>query len=83
MTFLQDIDEHEQHLIENFAGDVYEESDEKFWEETHQLLSNLTLFLILLLIAGVILSRLLQRQYLIKSMVYNSKKFDKEWHTKK
>jgi cytochrome b len=75
---LQDIDEHEQHLIEKVAGNVNEESDEEFWEEIHEFLSNFTLFLILLHIAGVILSSRLQRQNLIKSMIYGRKKIDKK-----
>jgi hypothetical protein len=77
LSFLQDIDEHEQHLIEKVAGNVNEESDAEFWEETHELLSNLTLFLILLHITGVILSSRLKRQNLIKSMIYCRKKSTK------
>ncbi|MFT4807836.1 MAG: cytochrome b [Glaciecola sp.] len=74
---LQDIDEHEQHHIEKVAGNINEESDEEFWEETHELLSDLTLFLILLHTAGVILSSRLQRQNLNKSMIYARRKSTK------
>lgn len=39
---LEVLDAHEQDLVENIVGN----EDEEFCEETHELLSNLTLFLI-------------------------------------
>jgi cytochrome b len=79
-------EEHEEHLIESSANHKDEETDqdggenrsEKFWENTHELLANLTLFLILLHIAGVIVSSRLQSENLVKAMICGRKKIEKE-----
>lgn len=51
------------------------ESDaEEFWEELHELFVNVTLFLVIIHIAGVIVTGRLHKQDLIKAMITGRKK---------
>jgi len=61
-----DDDEHEEH-------EKGESAEEEFWEEVHELASNLTVLLILIHIAGVIVSGRLHKENLIKAMFTGKK----------
>jgi cytochrome b len=50
-----------------------EEASEEFWEEIHEVTTNLTLLLILLHIAGVVISSRLHKENLVKSMITGKK----------
>ena len=71
-----DDDEHEEsEEYEHGESDEYEnghhesEEQEEFWEEIHQTASNFMLLLIILHIAGVILSSRLHGENLVKAMI--------------
>jgi len=49
------------------------ESDKEFWEETHEITVNITLFLIALHILGIAISSRLEGQNLVKAMVTGKK----------
>lgn len=55
-------------------GDGKESAAEEFWEEIHEALANLTLFLVLVHIAGVIVTSVIYRENLIRSMINGYKK---------
>ena len=67
-----DDDEYEKH--ENGHGE--DEEGEEFWEEIHEVSSNLMLLLIFLHITGVIVSSRLHDEHLIKAM-FTGKKISK------
>lgn len=46
-----------------------ENGGDEFWEEVHEVLSNLTLLLVVLHIAGVIVTSVIHREKLVKSMI--------------
>ena len=60
---------HEDGEAEEENGDEHDEDGEDFWEEIHEVLANITVFLVLLHIAGVVLSSFYHRQNLVKSMI--------------
>ncbi|MBI5451616.1 MAG: cytochrome b/b6 domain-containing protein [Gammaproteobacteria bacterium] len=51
-------------------------AEDEFWEEAHELLSNLTLLLIGLHVAGVIASSIIHRESLVKAMITGNKRRD-------
>lgn len=63
----EDEHEHEEHG---------EDEEEEFWEEIHEASSNFVLFLVLLHIAGVIVSGRLHGENLVKAMISGKKKVE-------
>ncbi len=51
-----------------------EDSNSDFWEDVHEVLSNMTLALVLLHIAGVVFSSLAHRENLVRSMITGRKR---------
>jgi cytochrome b len=61
-----DDDEHE--------GKNEEEGDEDFWEEVHEVSADFVVFLVVLHIAGVLLSSKLHKENLVRAMITGKKK---------
>ena len=70
-----DEDEH-QRGHSDAAGKQENESDEEFWEEVHEFFANLTVLLVLLHVAGVVISSRLHGENLIKAMISGRKAAD-------
>lgn len=68
-------DKHAGPLAGMVAADV-SESVEDFWEETHEVLANLTLLLVALHIAGVGLASFSHKENLVRAMVIGKKRND-------
>jgi cytochrome b len=71
----EDEDERERGHSEA-AGEQENESDEEFWEELHEFFANLTVLLILLHVAGVVISSRLHGENLVKAMISGRKSAD-------
>lgn len=71
----EDEDERERGHSEA-GGEQESESDEEFWEELHEFFANLTVLLILLHVAGVVISSRLHGENLVKAMISGRKAAD-------
>lgn len=63
-------DEHEKHAEHD------EDEEEEFWEEIHEASANFVLFLVILHIAGVVISGRLHKENLVKAMITGNKKVE-------
>jgi cytochrome b len=54
-----------------------EKGGDEFWEETHEVLSNLSLLLVFLHIAGVAVASVMHRENLVKAMIKADKTIQK------
>ncbi len=70
-AYADDDDEYEREHNEHERG---EDEEEEFWEEIHEVSANFVLFLVILHIAGVIVSGRLHNENLVKAMITGNKK---------
>lgn len=66
-------DEEEEHGYKKEKHGEGDEDEEEFWEELHEVSTNITLGLIVLHILGVIMSGRLHRENLVKAMITGNK----------
>jgi len=71
-----DEDEERERGHSEAAGEQENESDEEFWEELHEFFANLTVLLVLLHVAGVVISSRLHGENLVKAMISGRKAAD-------
>jgi len=55
------------------GGDREEQEGEEFWEELHEVSANLTVLLVLIHVAGVVVSSRLHRENLVRAMITGNK----------
>jgi cytochrome b len=68
-------DDDEEHKVINNSHKIDKEAEE-FWEELHELFTNLTLLLVFLHIGGVIVSSYIDKEKLVKAMLTGKKEID-------
>ena len=55
------------------------EEDEEFWEEIHETFVNITLLLVFLHIGGIMISRIIDKENLLKAMFTGKKEIDNQF----
>jgi len=58
------------------SNHMVNEADEEFWEEVHEIATNLTLLLVFLHISGIIMSSIVDKEKLLKAMFTGKKEVD-------
>jgi cytochrome b len=72
----EDDDDDETASNENNLETADNKKAEAFWEESHEFFANLTLLLVLVHVAGVILSSRIDKENLVKTMITGKKEID-------
>jgi cytochrome b len=61
-------------------GIEVDKHNEDFWEESHEVFANLTLFLVFMHVVGVIASSIIDKDKLVKAMLTGKKEIDDSYH---